>query len=35
MECQKTTKVSKNLQQNNTEKITNGNDKKIPKEIYI
>ena len=35
MECQKTTKVSKNLQQNNTEKTTDKNDKKTPKEIYI
>ena len=32
MESQKITKVSKNSQQNNSEKVTNENDKKIPKE---
>ena len=31
----KSTKVSKNLQQNNSETVTNENDKKIPKERYI
>ena len=35
MECKKITKVSKNSQQNNSEKVTNGNDKEIPKDIYI
>ena len=39
MEYQKTaniiTKVSKNSQQNNSETVTNENDKEIPKEIYI
>ena len=29
----KITKVSKNLQQNNSETVTNDNDKDIPKEI--
>ena len=29
------TKVSKNLQQNNSETFGNGNDKEIPKEIQI
>ena len=31
----KTTKVSKNSQQNNSEIVTNENDKEIPKERYI
>ena len=31
----KITKVSKNLQQNSSETITNENDKEIPKERYI
>ena len=31
MKYQKITKVSKNSQQNNSEKITNENDKEIPK----
>ena len=35
MEYQKNTKVSKNSQQNNSEKVTNENDKEIFKEIYI
>ena len=35
MKYQKITKVSKNLQQNNSEKVTNENDKEIHKEIYI
>ena len=35
MEYQKLTKVSKNSQQNNSETITNDNDKEIPKERYI
>ena len=35
MEYQKITKVSKKLQQNHSEKVTNENDKEIPKEIYI
>ena len=35
MEYQKTTKVSKNSQQNNSETVTNENDKDILKEIYI
>ena len=35
MEYQKITKVSKNSQQNNFEKITTDNDKEISKEIYI
>ena len=35
MEYQKITKVSKNSQQNNLEKVTNENDKEIPKERYI
>ena len=34
MECQKITKVSKNLQQNKSEKVTKDNDKEIPKDIY-
>ena len=28
-------KISKNSQQNNSEKVTNKNDKEIPKERYI
>ena len=28
-------KVSKNLQQNNLETVTNEHDKEIPKEIYV
>ena len=35
MKYQKITKVPKKLQQNNLEKVTNENDKEIPKEIYI
>ena len=35
MECQKITKVSKNLRQNNSEKVTNENNNEIPKEKYI
>ena len=35
MEYQKITKVSKKLQENNSEKVTNENDKEIPKERYI
>ena len=35
MEYQKITKVSKNLQQDNSETVTNENDKEIPKEVYI
>ena len=35
MEHQKITKVSKSLQQNNSEKLTNENDKEITKERYI
>ena len=35
MKYQKMTKVSKNLQQNNSEKATNENDNEIPKERYI
>ena len=31
----KITKVSKNLQQNNAETVTNENDKEIPKERYV
>ena len=31
----KITKVSKNTQQNNSETVTNENDKEIPKERYI
>ena len=33
MNYQKVTKVSKNSQQNNSETVTNQNDKEIPKEI--
>ena len=35
MEYQKITKVLKNSQQNNSEGVTNQNDKEIPKERYI
>ena len=35
MEYQNITKVSNNSQQNNSETVTNKNDKEIPKEIYI
>ena len=35
MEYQKITKFSKNPQQNNSETVTNENDKDITKEIYI
>ena len=36
MEHQKITKISKNLQQNNSETLTNENDKEIPKrKIHI
>ena len=35
MEHQKIIKVSKISQQNNSETVTNYNDKKIPKERYI
>ena len=35
MEYQKIIKVSKKLQQNNSEIVTNENDKEIPKERYI
>ena len=35
MEYQKITKVSKNLHQNNSETVTNENDKEIPKERYM
>ena len=31
----RTTKVSKNAQQNNSETVTNENDKEIPKERYL
>ena len=34
MKYQKITKVSKNSQQNNSETVTNENDKEIPKERY-
>ena len=34
MEYQKITKIPKNSQQNNSETVTNGNDKEIPKERY-
>ena len=34
MEYQKITKVSKNLQQSNSETVANKNDKEIPKERY-
>ena len=35
MKYQKITKISKNLPQNNSEKVTNENDKEILKEGYI
>ena len=35
MEYQKITEISKNLQQSNSKRVTNENDKEIPKEIYI
>ena len=35
MKYQKITKVSKNLQQNKSEKVTNDSDKEIPKDRYI
>ena len=35
MEYRKIPKVSKTSQQNNSEKLTNENDKEIPKERYI
>ena len=35
MEYQKITKVSKNVHQNNSETVTNENDKEIPKERYM
>ena len=35
MEYRKITKISKNSKQNNSEKITNENDKQIHKERYI
>ena len=36
MECQNITKVSQQWQQNNSEKVTNENDKEITKEwIYL
>ena len=35
MEYQKITKVSKYLQQNNSETVTNKNNKEIPKERHI
>ena len=35
MEYQKITKFSKNSQQSNSEKVTNENDKEIPKERYL
>ena len=35
MEYQKIKNVTKNLQQNNSQKATNENDKEIPKERYI
>ena len=35
MEYQKIIKVSKNSQKNNSETVTNENDKEIPKERYI
>ena len=34
MEYQKVTKVSKNPQGNNSETVTNKNDKEMPKEIH-
>ena len=35
MKYQKITRVSKNSKQNNSETVTNENDKEIPKERYI
>ena len=35
MEYQKITKVSQNLEQNNSETVTNENDKEIPEKRYI
>ena len=35
MENQKITKVSKKLQQNSSETVTNENDKEVPKKRYI
>ena len=35
MKCQIFTKASKNQEQNNSETVTNHNDKDIPKERYI
>ena len=35
MEYQKITKVSKKMQENNSETVINENDKEIPKERYI
>ena len=35
MEYQKIIKVSRNKQQNNSEKVTNKDDKEMPKEKYI
>ena len=35
MEYKKITKVSKNLQQNNSERVTKKNDKEIPRERYM
>ena len=35
MKYPKITKVGKNLQQNNSETVTNESDKEIPKERYI
>ena len=35
MEYQKITNMSKKSQRNNSEKVTNENDKEIPKERYI
>ena len=35
MEYQKIPKISKNLQQNNSEKASNESNKEIPKERYI
>ena len=35
IEYQKLTKLSKNSQQNNSEKVTNENDRETPKERYI
>ena len=35
MEYKKVTRISKSSQQNNSETVTNENDKEIPKERYI